>query len=63
MAQHYESELPYKVLDWKERAYTDLNFGMYPTKFELWKRKCVIWQFVRFVVLSLKFYKTAAIND
>ena len=63
MAHKYEDTLPYKVLDWSERNYTDLNFGMYPTKFELWKRRCVIWQFVRFVVLSMKFYKTAAIND
>ena len=50
-------------IPWSERAYTDWNFGMYPTPFEQWKRRCVIWQFIRFVVLSLKFKKTAAVNE
>ena len=50
-------------IPWDERAYTEWNFGMYPTKFEQWKRRCLIIQFFRFIVLSLKFKKTASIND
>ncbi len=50
-------------IPWEERAYTDWNFGMYPTRFERWKRRCLIWQFFRFITLSLKFKKTASINE
>jgi hypothetical protein len=50
-------------INWEERAYTDWQFGMYPTRFEQWKRRCLIWQAIRFVVLSWKFKKTAAVNE
>ena len=50
-------------IPWSERAYTDWSFGMYPTNFEKWKRRCVIIQFFRFIVLSIKFKKTAAIGE
>jgi len=58
-----KKQVPFPVVPWEERAYTDWNFGMYPTKFELWKRKCIIYQTLRFVILSLKFHKTASINE
>jgi len=64
MNQEYgKKQVPFPVVPWKERAYTDWNFGMYPTKLELIKRKCIIWQAIRFVILSLKFHKTASINE
>ena len=47
---------------WKERAYTDWNYGMFPTEKEIFRRKCVLFQFYRFVVLSLKFKKTASMH-
>jgi hypothetical protein len=47
---------------WEERNYTDWNYGMYPTGEEIFRRKCVIYQFYRFIVLSLKFHKTASIS-
>ena len=50
-------------IPWKERAYTDWAFGMYPTPQEQFMRKCVIYQFIRFVILSIKFHKTASINE
>ena len=57
-------QIDLKIKSWEKRAYEDdAQFGMYPTAFERWKRKCIIWQFVRFVVLSLKFKKTAAVNE
>ncbi len=52
-----------KMKEWERRAYDDTKFGMYPTPFERWKRKCIVWQFIRFVVLSLKFKKTASVNE
>jgi hypothetical protein len=45
---------------WEERNYTDWNFGMYPLEAEQFRRKCVIYQFYRFLVLSIKMYKTAS---
>ena len=47
---------------WEERNYTDWNFGMYPLKEEQFRRKCVIYQFYRFIVLSLKMHKTASMH-
>jgi hypothetical protein len=45
---------------WEERNYTDWNYGMYPLAEEQFRRKCVIYQFYRFLVLSIKMYKTAS---
>jgi hypothetical protein len=47
---------------WAERNYNDWNFGMYPTEKEIFRRKCVLFQVYRFMVLSLKFKKTAAVH-
>ncbi len=48
-------------IPWSERNYSDWNFGMYPLKKERFKRRCIFIQFWRFIVLSLKFKKTASI--
>jgi hypothetical protein len=45
---------------WEERNYNEWNFGMYPLKEEQFRRKCVIYQFYRFVVLSIKMYRVAS---
>jgi len=55
-------QIDLKIKKWEKRAYDDSKFGMYPTQFERWKRKCIVWQAIRFVILSLKFKKTASIN-
>jgi len=47
---------------WKERAYTEWNFGMYPLQAEQFRRKCVIYQFYRFIILSWKMHKVASIH-
>ena len=47
---------------WEERNYTDWNFAMYPLKEEQFRRKCVIYQFYRFVVLSFKMYRVALLH-
>jgi hypothetical protein len=53
-----------KVLQtsWEERNYTEWNFGMYPLASERFRRKCVIYQFYRFLVLSLKMLKVASFH-
>jgi len=45
---------------WEERNYNEWNFGMYPLKEEQFRRKCVIYQFYRFIVLSIKMYRVAS---
>lgn len=50
------------VTSWEERNYNDWNFGMMPTRKEIFRRKCIIYQLVRFIFLSFKFKKTAAIH-
>ncbi len=50
-------------IPWSERNYTEHQFGMYPLAWERFKRRCIIIQFVRFVILSLKIKKVASIND
>jgi hypothetical protein len=57
------NQKPKIKIPWKERAYTDWNFGMYPTQFELIKRRCLLWQTLRFIILSWKFKKTASVNE
>jgi len=47
---------------WEERNYNEWNFGMYPLKEEQFRRKCVIYQFYRFIVLSIKMHKVASIH-
>ncbi len=45
---------------WEERNYTDWNFGMYPLFSERFRRKCIIYQLYRFIVLSLKMLRVAS---
>ena len=47
---------------WEERNYTDWNFGMYPLKSESFRRKCIIYQLVRFIILSIKMYRVASMH-
>ncbi len=50
-------------IPWSDRNYTDWTFGMYPRGWEKFKRRCILIQLVRFIVLSLKIKKVASIND
>ncbi len=58
----YDPTKQYLQTSWEERNYTDWNFGMYPLKSEQFRRKCMIYQFWRLLVLSIKMLKVASLK-